>query len=291
MKLALLIEYDGTRFAGWQTQRDHPKGRSVQAEIERGLHQLFARQITAHGAGRTDAGVHARGMVAHVEIPIEEFPLFFKEGAASMSDHAGGFPKLLMAINATTAEDIAIRDLRPVADDFHARHSALTREYRYAIKRERTAIDRHFVWAIRRDVDFEKLAASAVILPGEHDFTSFSKRTSDVKHYRCIVESARWEFHGTTFALTIRANRFVRGMVRALVGAMVQVGQGSLTLKEFETLLREPRELWRAKYIAPAHGLVLEGIEYPERFGLWHIGEFPSPSGERSIAHEAREAK
>ncbi|HET6402565.1 MAG TPA: tRNA pseudouridine(38-40) synthase TruA [Candidatus Kapabacteria bacterium] len=258
LKLALLIEYDGTDFAGWQTQRDHPKGRSVQGEIERGLHQLFARHITVHGAGRTDAGVHARGMVAHIEFP-DEIPITLQ--------------KLLMAINATTPEDIAIRDLRPVTEDFHARHSALAREYRYTIKRERTAIDRNFVWAVRRDVEFEKLERSASLLIGEHDFTSFSKRTSDVKHYRCIVASARWEFHGTTFALTLRANRFVRGMVRALVGAMVRVGQGTLSIDEFETLLREPRELWRAKYIAPAHGLVLEGVEYPERFGLWRIGE------------------
>ncbi len=252
----------------------------MQAEIERGFQQLFARHITVHGAGRTDAGVHARGMVAHIEVPAEEFPLLFKEGSIA-HDAGRGFPKLLMAINATTPEDIAIRDLCPVAEDFHARHSALAREYRYTLKRERTAIDRNFVWAIRRDVDFETLGACAAMLPGEHDFTSFSKRTSDVKHYRCIVASAHWERHGTSFALTIRANRFVRGMVRALVGAMVQAGQGTLSIGEFETLLQEPRELWRAKYIAPAHGLVLEGIEYPERFGLWHIGEHPLPRGER----------
>jgi tRNA pseudouridine38-40 synthase len=258
MKLALLIEYDGTDFAGWQTQRDHPRGRSVQGELERGFLQLFARPITVHGAGRTDAGVHARGMVAHIEFP-DEIVMTMQ--------------KLLMAINATTPKDIAIRDLRPVAEDFHARHSASAREYRYTIKRERTSIDRNFVWAIRRDVNFEKLAACAAFLPGEHDFTSFSKRTSDVKHYRCIVQDAYWKSHGTSFALTLRANRFVRGMVRALVGAMVQVGQSKITVEEFKGLLHDPRELWRAKYIAPAHGLVLEGVEYPERFGLWRIGE------------------
>ena len=258
MKLALLIEYDGTDFAGWQTQRDHPKGRSVQDQIERGLLQLFARNIPVNGAGRTDAGVHARGMIAHIEFP-DEIQITL--------------PKLLMAINATTPEDIAIRDFRPVSEDFHARHSAVAREYRYTIKRERTAMDRHFVWAIRRDINFEKLSSCAVLLRGEHDFTSFSKRTSDVKHYRCMVEDAHWKSNGTSFALTIRANRFVRGMVRALVGAMIQVGQSTLTVAEFESLLHDPSELWRAKYIAPAHGLVLEGVRYPERFGLWHIGE------------------
>ena len=258
MKLALLIEYDGTNFAGWQTQLDHPKGRSVQREIERGFHQLFSKDISVHGAGRTDSGVHARGMVAHAEIPNE----------ITITSQ-----KLLMAINATTPEDIAIRDLRPVPEDFHARHSAVARQYRYTIRQERTAIERNFAWAIRRGVDLAMLQAAAALLPGEHDFTSFSKRTSDVKHYRCIVEEAVWEFRGTRLALTIRANRFVRGMVRALVGAMVQVGQGTLTLAAFESLLRSPQELWRAKYIAPAHGLVLEGIEYPERYGLWAVGQ------------------
>jgi tRNA pseudouridine38-40 synthase len=256
LKLALLIEYDGTKFAGWQTQGDHPLGRSVQGEIEKAFHKLFARTITVYGAGRTDAGVHARGMVAHGEFP---------------DDIIIPLSKFILALNGTTPKDIAILDIRPVAGDFHARHSAISRQYRYTIKRERTAIDRNFVWAIRRDLDFVKLEQCAALLIGEHDFTSFSKRTSDVKHYRCIVQESYWESIGNNFVFTIRANRFVRGMVRALVGAMAQVGQSAITGEAFEMLLRSPQELWRAKYISPAHGLVLEGIEYPERFELWEI--------------------
>jgi tRNA pseudouridine38-40 synthase len=257
LRLALLIEYDGTDFAGWQIQDN---GRSVQGEIEKAFRQLFARDISVLGAGRTDAGVHARGMVAHVEFPDEiEMTAF----------------KLTIALNATTPHDIVIRDIRTVPYGFHSRFSALSRQYRYTIKRERTAIDRHFVWAIKRGVDDSKLQIAAGMLAGEHDFTSFSKRSNDVEHYRCIVEEARWDFRGTTFALTIRANRFVRGMVRALVGAMVQAGQGIMTTEEFAALLDGPQEFARAKYIAPAHGLVLEGVAYPERFGLWKIGESP----------------
>jgi tRNA pseudouridine38-40 synthase len=124
---------------------------------------------------------------------------------------------------------------------------------------------------IRRDVDAGKMEQVTAMLIGEHDFTSFSKRTNDVDHYRCKVEKASWSFSGTDFVLTIRANRFVRGMVRALVGAIVQVGQGMLSVDDFEGLLLRPREFARAKYIAPAHGLVLEGITYPERFGLCTI--------------------
>ncbi|HEY3875127.1 MAG TPA: tRNA pseudouridine(38-40) synthase TruA [Candidatus Kapabacteria bacterium] len=265
MKLALLIEYDGTAFAGWQTQGDHPKGRSVQNEIEKGFHRLFLQTVTVHGAGRTDAGVHARGMVAHVELP-ETIPSVFQEGIAN-----GPRSKLVMALNATTPKDIAILDLRPVPTDFHARHSASARQYRYTIKIDRSAIDRNYVWAIRGAIDASKLEACAQMLVGEFDFTSFSKRTNDVKHYRCIVERAEWYEDGKYLYFIIRANRFVRGMVRALVGAMVAVGQGKLSPEEFRELLHQPREVWRAKYIAPAHGLVLEGVTYPERFELWKV--------------------
>lgn len=261
MRIALLIEYDGHDFSGWQFQEN---GRSVQQEIERGFEQLFGEPVALHGAGRTDAGVHARGMVAHADMP-EDLTMTLR--------------KLLIAINATTPRDIAIRDLRTVPDDFHARHSARLRTYRYSIKAERTALERNVVWAIRRTVDSIAMEQATAMLVGEHDFTSFSKRTNDVNHYRCIVERAEWHFErnealalGTSFALTISANRFVRGMVRALVGALVQVGQAALSVEEFGRLLQHPREYARAKYIAPAHGLVLEAVEYPEHFGLWPLG-------------------
>src|SRR5438445_12199422 len=136
MKVALLIEYDGTDFSGWKVQEN---GRSVQGEIERGLRQIFGTEIGVIGAGRTDAGVHARGMVAHAVL---------SEGTS--------MPKLTMALNATTPEDIAIRDTRIVSDDFNARHSARARQYRYTIKAERTALDRLYMWAIRGAVDTEK---------------------------------------------------------------------------------------------------------------------------------------
>ncbi len=254
MKVALLIEYDGTAFSGWQLQEN---GRSVQGDLETACQQLFGKRIPVFGAGRTDAGVHARGMVAHIEIDeTPEMPL----------------RKLTMALNSTTPRDIAVRDTRQVSGDFHARFSATSRTYRYTIKAERTAIERNFVWAIHRHVDPERIERVTSLLPGEHDFTSFSKRTNDVDHYRCNIQHVQWDFRGTSFALTIQANRFVRGMVRALVGAIVQVGQGMLTEEEFEGLLLRPREIARAKYLAPAHGLVLEAVEYPEQFGLWPMG-------------------
>ena len=256
MKLALLIEYDGKEFSGWQIQEN---GRSVQGEIEGSFQKLFQRRVVVHGAGRTDTGVHASGMVAHVEFDeSDEIKL------AAMP-----LPKLLLALNSTTGYDVVIKEIRRVADDFHARHSALSRQYRYAILQERTALMRNLVWAIRRPIDQDAMREVTAMLVGEHDFTSFSKRTNDVDHYRCIVEQALWDFHGTTFALTLRANRFVRGMVRALTGAIIQVGQGDMSVSEFQGLLLSPQEVARAKYLAPAHGLVLEHVRYPDRFELW----------------------
>jgi tRNA pseudouridine38-40 synthase len=262
-RIALLIEYDGTDYVGWQVQDN---GRSVQGDISGGFQQLFQREIHVHGAGRTDAGVHARGMVAHADID---------------DDIDMSVRKLTIALNATTPSDVAIRDVREVTDDFHARYSAVARQYRYTVRHERTALDRRVVWAIKRGVDRDAIEKATAKLFGEHDFTSFSKRSNDVEHYRCFVEEARWEWDigagnhelGTTFALTLRANRFVRGMVRAIVGAMVQIGQGAMSVDDFERLLDGPREFARAKYMAPAHGLVLEGVSYPERFGLWRINE------------------
>jgi tRNA pseudouridine38-40 synthase len=249
MKIALLIEYEGTRFAGWQSQRGI---RTVQSELEAAFSQIFGERIVVHGAGRTDTGVHARGMVAHVKIP-DDADLY----------------KLIPAINGTTGRDVVIHEIRKVDDDFHARHSASSREYAYTISFQRLALERHVVWAVHYELDKSLMHQAAGLLIGEHDFTSFSKRSPHVEHYRCIIERSAWEEHGTKFVLWLRANRFVRGMVRGLVGAMVEVGRKNSSLGEFQKMLENPEESARAKYLAPARGLILERVRYPERFQLW----------------------
>ena len=192
-----------------------------------------------------------------------------KDGLDLPDDLPMTLRKLLMAINATTAADVVVRDLRTVPEDFHARHSAIRRQYRYTITTERTALERQFVWAVRGQFDAELAKQAAMLLHGELDFTSFSKRSNDVRHYRCHIMDAHWEFTARRAEFVIAANRFVRGMVRALVGGIMQVAQGKMTLETFERLIHEPQDLDRAKYVAPAHGLVLEAVTYPERFGLW----------------------
>jgi len=251
MKFALLIEYDGTDFAGWQVQKSD---RTVQGEIERGLESIYGQPITLYGAGRTDAGVHGAGMVAHFEVPEPNKLNTFK---------------LIAALNSRTPEDIVIHDIREVPEDFQARFSAISREYTYTICRSRSAIDRRRVWSLMHKLDNVSLEQCAEMLIGEHDFTSFSKRSDDVNHYRCTIQKCEWKRDGIYFVLTIKANRFVRGQVRAIVGAMVAVALGKLEATSFAQLLHEPVELDRAKFLAPAHGLVLTRVEYPPHFGLW----------------------
>jgi tRNA pseudouridine38-40 synthase len=251
MKIALLIEYDGTDFAGWQVQ---PNGRTVQQELESAFEKVLQRRIAISASGRTDSGVHALGMVAHAALP-ENFSI--------------GLKKLREALNAETGFDVVVRDIRNVPDDFNARHKTLDREYRYTIFRRRTALYRNFSWNLHGDLDLAAMKNCAAMLIGAHDFTSFSKRTDDVEHYRCIVDVSEFQDHGDKLIFTIRANRFVRGMVRALIGALVEVGKGKITEPEFKELLDHPVELERAKHIAPAKGLMLWTIRYPAEYGLW----------------------
>jgi tRNA pseudouridine38-40 synthase len=251
MKFALLVEYDGGGFSGWQVQ---PRKRTVQGELQTALGRLGGTALTVIGAGRTDAGVHAEGMVAHVEMdPREDLPSW----------------KLIEAVNALTGEDMVVRDIRSVTDDFHARYSAVERSYVYRIVRRKIAIGRGYAWQVWQPFNVGRMNESIGVLLGEHDFTSFSKLSEDVSHYRCTVSEARVDESGDEIEIYLSANRFVRGMVRALVGALVEVGRGKLSREEYETLVHEPKELHRAKFICPPQGLTFTRVRYPEVFGLW----------------------
>lgn len=251
MRLALFIEYDGKDFAGWQFQ---PNLRTVQGELESSLRQISGLEIPIYGSGRTDTGVHAYGMVAHIELP-DTSPLTIA--------------KMLEGLNATSGYDVVVKDIRQVPEDFHARFSATSREYHYWIRKGRTAMFRNLSWQIHSDLDWENVQAASQSLIGEHDFTSFSKRSEDVNHYRSIITQSDWSFEGENAIYTIKANRFVRGMVRALVGALIEIGKGRMTLDQFSELLNTPTEFDRARHISPAEGLTLWRIEYPDVFNLW----------------------
>lgn len=241
--IKLLLEYDGTNFVGWQRQQ---RGRSVQGELESVLSQILQQQINVIGAGRTDAGVHARGQVAN----------FRSDSRLGVHDIHGGLGGLLPA-------DIVIHAVEEVPLDFHARYSAKERFYSYSITLEPSALLRNYSWYVKYRLDEQRIQKTAKILLGQHDFESFCKANSEVDHYRCIVSHSCWVIpqSGTTMRYEIRANRFLHGMVRALVGTMVDVGRGYTTPDEFLNIL-DKKDRKEAGMTAPAHGLVLESVVY-----------------------------
>ena len=239
--IKLLIEYDGTNYVGWQRQEN---GASVQGEIEAVLKQILQEDVNVIGAGRTDAGVHARGQVANLrtESPLDCFNI-----------QAG--------LNGLLPDDIVIHGVEEIMLDFHARYSARERHYSYLISRVPSAMMRSYSWYVKYPLDVELMQETAALLTGEHDYESFCRANSGVAHHRCIVKSARWEIEGSFLKFHISADRFLHGMVRALVGTMVDVGRGYLTFNDFQKI-HEKKDRSAAGVSAPANGLVLEEVIY-----------------------------
>ncbi|MGB2867026.1 MAG: tRNA pseudouridine(38-40) synthase TruA [Bacteroidota bacterium] len=237
----LILEYDGTDFAGWQYQ---PNGRSVQEEIEKAIRQITQEAVRIAGAGRTDAGVHALGQVASF--------------ALAKDVDLKSFGK---SLNAVLPEDVVVVDALPTAMDFHARYSATKRRYKYYIMKKPTAVWRRYCWWLNYALDFEAMAACARMIEGEHDFASFCKTDSGVEHHRCKIHESVWRLKGDTLEFDITANRFLYGMVRALVGTMVEVGRGYRPQSEFEKILNE-RDRSKAGMAAPPLGLFLREVLY-----------------------------
>ncbi|MCB2206044.1 tRNA pseudouridine(38-40) synthase TruA [bacterium] len=244
----LIVEYDGSDFVGWQVQ---PNGRSVQGEIEAALKRLFSVDIRIHGAGRTDAGVHATGQVAHFDATLQ------LDGDT-----------MQRAINAELPPDVTIHDAAITDDDFHSRFSASSRSYCYTIAHARNSLNRRTQWQLFAGVDHAVISRTVQSLSGTHDFTTFSKLVPDLAHHYCHVFEASWEHDGEVTRFRIRANRFLQGMVRCLVGGLVQVGRKKITPEGFVELL-EARDRGRAPMLAPPQGLVLTHVAYDS--GEWNI--------------------
>ncbi len=241
--IKIFCEYDGTEYSGWQRQEN---GRTIQGEIENALRRILQEDVGLIGAGRTDAGVHARGQVANFRssnrLPLDE---------------------LRHGLNALLPADIVIRSAEDVPSEFHARFSARERSYTYTISRMPTAIMRNYVWHVSYELDVDSLRWAAAATLGDHDFTSFCKSASEVDNFRCVIRAARWDVEGPLLRFTVRADRFLHGMVRALVGTMVDVGRKHTSLEDFVALL-EKKDRRLAGPAAPPQGLVLESVSYPE---------------------------
>ena len=239
--IKLLIEYDGTNYVGWQRQEN---GKSIQGEIESVLLQILKEKVNVMGAGRTDAGVHARGQVAN----------FRSETKLDFSSIKGG-------LNGLLPDDIVIKEVEEVHTDFHSRYSAKERQYSYTIVREPTALMRNLSWYVKYSLDVGLMQQAAMVITGKHDFESFCKANSDVDHHICNVNSAHWEENNLVLIFKISADRFLHGMVRALVGTMVDIGRGYTPMDDLMTIL-EKKNRTDAGMAAPAKGLVLEKIIY-----------------------------
>ena len=247
--LKLVVEYDGGDFAGWQVQ---PGQRTVQGTLEDALADLIGEESRLVGAGRTDAGVHALAMPAHVDV-ASELP------ADTIRD----------ALNARLPDDVFLHEVADAPSSFHARHSATARSYVYLIGLSESPVWRRHRWFARGGLDLEAMDAALEPLRGELDFSSFCLTGSEPEHHRCRVDAISIECerrYGGMIVFQIRANRFLRGMVRSIVGTLVEVGRGRFEPAAMKQVV-DAMDRSAAGPTAPAHGLYLTRVEY-ERGGM-----------------------
>ncbi|MCX7983369.1 MAG: tRNA pseudouridine(38-40) synthase TruA [Bacteroidetes bacterium] len=238
----MTLEYDGTHFVGWQVQNN---GRSVQHVLEKALYTVTQENIRIVGAGRTDSGVHARGQVASFKVTNPLNP-----------------QQISKSLNAILPNDVVVRSLEEVEDTFHARYSAKARVYEYTIVRRPIAIGRLYAWELFYILNTEALNTCAAMIVGTHDFRSFCKKDTPRKNTFCSILRAEWHEINEYLRFVITANRFLHGMVRALVGSMVDVARGAMTRDEFHALLYSNSTVTTPAMYAPAKGLCLLEVLY-----------------------------
>lgn len=244
----MTIEYDGSEFCGWQVQADEP---TVQAALELAFATALRSQVDVVGSGRTDSGVHARGQVAHFESP-EPVDTY----------------RLLASLNGILPRSIAVRDLEEAPDGFHARYDARLRRYHYYVTTGFRSLDRHVRWRVRPEPDFDLMNRAAGDLLGEHDFDTFCRTQSETENRVCRVDRARWipESSDGDWRFEIVADRFLYGMVRAIVGTLLQIGHGKRPVDDVLRLLAK-KDRRAAGPAVPAFGLVLEEVRYEDPAG------------------------
>lgn len=245
MRYFVELSYKGTAFNGWQRQ---PSAPSVQQTIEEALSTILRTPTEIVGAGRTDTGVHAAHYVAHFDCPT---PI---ADCASLTYH----------LNALLPEDIALKKIYPVREDAHARFDATEREYRYYIEPRKNPFTRQTSWQLTLPLDIEAMNRAAEVLLTTEDFTTFAKLGSNNSSNICHIFCARWEVEPSgQIVFTFRANRFLRNMVRAVVGTLVDVGRGKLSPEQFAAIVAA-KDLSKSSSSAPAAGLFLTDVTYPK---------------------------
>jgi tRNA pseudouridine38-40 synthase len=253
----LTIEYDGTKYSGWQEQNN---ARTVMGQLRSAAQEFFDGTVDIQGAGRTDAGVHARAQVAHLRVRRKK------------EEDKRRWPKpdeILKAINSRLPSDVCLLDVAEAAPEFHARHDAIARTYIYQISTRRTAFFKKFVWWIKQPLDVDAMSRAARMLVGRHNFIAFraEDKSRPDESTVVVVEDAGIETEGDLIIFRITASHFVWRMVRRVVGALVKLGLGEITADDFSRLLegKTDSKLDVAAWTAPASGLFLERVVYKEQ--------------------------
>ena len=247
MRYFIELSYNGKAYHGWQIQ---PNAISVQEVIEKALSTLLNSTISIVGAGRTDAGVHAKQMFAHFdsEKEIDEKQLTYK-------------------LNSFLPKDVAIHQIFKVKDDAHARFDATARAYKYEISRVKNPFTTDSAYLVQMPLNVEAMNTACEKLLGHKDFQCFSKSNTDVKTYYCTIELAQWTEGDAALTFEVKADRFLRNMVRAIVGTLLNVGLGKLSVDDLDRIIAS-KDRSEAGYSVPAHGLYLTKVEYPESIKL-----------------------
>lgn len=246
MRYFIKFSYLGTEFHGSQRQ---PNGITVQETMEQALKIIFREEVPLTFAGRTDAGVHAREMYAHFDLANSQLPIA---------------PNLVFRLNGILPNSIAIHDIVPVTDEAHARFTAKSRTYEYHIVDHKNPFLHDLATRVRPGLDFNAMNEAAKYLIGKQDFASFCRSNTDVKTTICDLTYAHWEVKENGHAVfTITADRFLRNMVRAVVGTLFEVGRGKMTIEQFAEVISQHTRT-AAGDSAPAEGLYLTQIIYPE---------------------------
>ena len=240
------LSYNGKAYHGWQVQ---PNAISVQQVLENALSTVLRSDTSVMGAGRTDAGVHASQMFAHFDsYHIAEDNLVFK-------------------LNSILPDDIAIHSIFQVNDQAHARFDALSRTYVYKISQQKNVFNSEFAYALHKDLNLDAMNEACDVLLMYNNFQCFSKVHTDVKTYHCNIMLAKWESKGGQLIFTLIADRFLRNMVRAIVGTMVNIGLGKMEVNDLHHIIIS-KDRGEAGFSVPAHGLYLTNIEYANSIKL-----------------------
>ena len=245
MRYFIEISYNGSNFHGWQIQ---PNAITIQETIERAFFTLLKKQIKLIAAGRTDTGVHATQMYAHFDLEEQDLLLGLK-----------------VKLNSYLGKDISVKNLYKMNKDAHARFDAMEREYKYFIIQEKDVHNQENKYFFSRKLDFKLIQSATEIIKKNKNFKSFCKTRTDVTNFECEIFDFQFEVNEHEIIFTIKANRFLRNMVRSIIGTILDIGLKRTTLKDLNNIIKKSNRIY-AGPSAPAHGLFLTGIKYPEKY-------------------------